>query len=131
MTSRIKELTKGELQIMQILWDIEKGVINDVLDRMEVPKPAYTTVSTIVRILEKKGFVGHQSYGKTHEYYPLIGRKEYTGNYMNSVLTNFFDDSVSQLVSFFAEREKISVREMNEIMTVLRETKPKDGGKGE
>ncbi len=70
----MKELTKGEEQIMKILWDLEKGFVNDIIDRMPEPKPAYNTVSTIVRILEAKGFVSHKAYGKTHEYYPLLSK---------------------------------------------------------
>ena len=72
----MKELTKAEEQVMQILWKIEKGFVKDIIDSMPKPKPAYNTVSTIVRILEKKGFVGHNAYGKTHEYYPLVSKKD-------------------------------------------------------
>lgn len=116
-----KELTKAELEIMQILWDLNGGFVNDVIDRMEEPKPAYNTVSTIVRILEKKGFVEHESFGRTHRYVPVVGREEYTQGFMSSVLDKFFNNSVSQMVSFFAEKEKISVSEMDEIMRILTE----------
>lgn len=115
----IKELTKAELQIMQILWDIEQGFVNDIIERMPDPKPAYNTVSTIVRILEKKEFVSHRSLGKSHEYYPLVSRTEYTDSFMDSVLHNFFGNSVSQMMSFFSRTEKISVSEMEEIIKML------------
>ena len=86
---RRQELTRAELEIMQILWSLGKGFVNDVLAVMPEPKPAYNTVSTIIRILEKKGFVAHNSYGKSHEYYPLVDKDSYTGCFMNSVLNNF------------------------------------------
>lgn len=115
----LKELTKAELQIMQILWDIDKGFVNDIIEHLPEPKPAYNTVSTIVRILEKKDFVAHNTYGKSHEYYPVVSRTEYTDSFMNSVLSTFFDNSVSQMMSFFSQREKISVNEMEEIIRLL------------
>ena len=87
---RRQELTRAELEIMQILWSLGKGFVNDVLAVMPEPKPAYNTVSTIIRILEKKGFVAHNSYGKSHEYYPLVDKDSYTGCFMNSGLNNFF-----------------------------------------
>ena len=86
----MKELTKAEEQIMQLLWEQEKAFVKDIVDQMPDPKPAYNTVSTIIRILEKKGFVGHNAYGKTHEYFPLIARKDYTRNYMKSFISNYF-----------------------------------------
>ncbi|MCD7970923.1 MAG: BlaI/MecI/CopY family transcriptional regulator [Alistipes sp.] len=122
-TANDKELTRAELQVMQILWDLERGFVNDIIDRMESPKPAYNTVSTIVRILEKKGFVSHESFGKSHRYYPLISRSDYTDKYMNSVLSNFFDNSLPSMVSFFSRREKLSVREIDDIIRILQEGK--------
>lgn len=123
MKENTKELTKAELQIMQILWELENGFVNNIIEKIPEPKPAYNTVSTIVRILEKKGFVDHRSYGKSHEYFPLITRTEYTDSYMNSVLDNFFGSSVSQMVSFFSQHEKISMREMDEIIKLLEQNK--------
>ena len=72
----MKQLTRAEEQIIQVLWDMEKAYVRDILDRLPKPKPAYNTVSTIIRILEKNGFVGYKAYGKAHEYYPLISKKE-------------------------------------------------------
>ena len=80
--TKTQELTRAELEIMQILWRVERGFVNDILESMPEPKPAYNTVSTIVRILEKKGFVAHKAFGKSHEYYPLISRTEYTSSFM-------------------------------------------------
>ncbi|MFH0892931.1 MAG: BlaI/MecI/CopY family transcriptional regulator, partial [Bacteroidota bacterium] len=89
----MKELTKAEEQVMQILWEIEKGFVKDVVELIPEPKPAYNTVSTIIRILEKKGFVGYTAYGKTHEYFPLVGKEEYTREYLGHVVRNYFSNS--------------------------------------
>lgn len=127
MTARIKErpqeLTRAELEIMQILWNREVGFVNDILEDMPHPKPAYNTVSTIVRILEKKGFVGHHSYGKSHEYYPIIDRDTYTGGFMSSVLNNFFGGSASRMMSFLSNNNSISVEEVDEILNLLNDKK--------
>ena len=120
---RQPELTRAELEIMQVIWDKEKVLVHDILSEMTEPKPAYNTVSTVVRILEKKGYVGHTAYGKTHEYYPLIEREEYTNGYMNGVLNNFFGGSVSRMISFFTRNEKISLAEADEILKMLKENK--------
>ena len=121
--SKSSELTRAELEIMQILWDRGPSLVHDVLAEIPEPKPAYNTVSTVVRILEKKGYVGHKAYGKTHEYYPLVEREEYTNGYMNSVLNNFFGGSVSRMISFFSRNEKISLTETDEILKMLQDKK--------
>ncbi len=121
--NRPQELTKAELEIMQILWLIERGVIHDIMQEIDEPKPAYNTVSTIVRILEKKGFVGHKAYGKTHDYYPIVSKQTYTDRYMHSVLQNFFDGSLSRLVSFFSAQQSITTEEVDEILRMLNEQK--------
>lgn len=118
---RQPELTRAELEIMQVIWDKGKVLVHDILSEMSEPKPAYNTVSTVVRILEKKGYVGHKAYGKTHEYFPLVEREEYTNGYMNSVLNNFFGGSVSRMMSFFTRNEKISLSETDEILKILQE----------
>ena len=117
----MKELTKAEEQIMQILWAIEKGFVHDILDHMNEPKPAYNTVSTIVRILEKKGFVKHNAYGKSHEYYPVVSRKEYTRNFFKSFLKNYFSNSHKELVSFFTKNDKLDIKELEEIQKMMSE----------
>lgn len=118
---RQPELTRAELEIMQVIWGKGKVLVHDILSEMSEPKPAYNTVSTVVRILEKKGYVGHKAYGKTHEYFPLVEREEYTNGYMNSVLNNFFGGSVSRMMSFFTRNEKISLSEADEILKILQE----------
>ena len=117
---KMQELTRAELEIMHILWQIEQGFVNDILAKLPEPKPAYNTVSTIVRILEKKGFVSHRAYGKSHEYYPLVERESYTSTYMDSVLANFFGGSASRLVSFLSSNKAISLEETDEIIKLLQ-----------
>ena len=117
----MKELTKAEEQVMQILWDIKKGFVNDVIERMPEPKPAYNTVSTITRILETKGFVDHKPYGKSHEYFPLVSREKYTKAFFGGFLSRYFSSSFKQLVSFFSKQNNMTIQEMEEIMNLLNE----------
>ena len=119
--NRPQELTRAELEIMQVLWSKGAVVVHDILDEMD--KPAYNTVSTIVRILEKKGFVAHKAYGKTHEYYPVVSKDDYARRYMDTVLNNFFGGSVSRLVSFFSENKAISLEETDAILDMLKNRK--------
>lgn len=127
--NRPQELTRAELEIMQVLWARGAVVIHDILDEMEEPKPAYNTVSTIVRILEKKGFVSHKAYGKTHEYFPLVAKEDYARRYMDGVLKNFFGGSLSRLVSFFSEQKAISLEETNAILRMLQNDTSQDDTK--
>lgn len=119
----MKELTKAEDQVMQILWQIEKGFVKDIIERMPEPRPAYNTVSTIVRILESKGFVDHKAYGKTHEYFPLIPKEKYTRFYLNNLLKSYFNGSFQNLVSFFAKEDKLDIREMEKLLEELKKQK--------
>jgi predicted transcriptional regulator len=116
----MKELTKAEEQIMQILWQLEEAFVNDIVDKMPEPKPAYNTVSTIVRILEKKGFVDHKAYGKTHQYFPLMSKTDYTKSFMKNVMGSYFGNSFREMVSFFAKHDNMSV---NEIETLMEDVK--------
>ncbi len=117
---QISELTKAELEIMHIIWQKGKVLVHDILEVMDEPKPAYNTVSTIVRILEKKGFVSHKAYGKTYEYFPVVAKEDYTRQFMHTVLNNFFDGSFSSMVSFFASEKSISAKEADEILKMLQ-----------
>jgi len=117
----MKELTKAEEQVMQVLWDIRKGFVKDILDKLPEPKPAYNTVSTIVRILEKKGFVSYQAYGKTHEYFPLILKENYTSTFLKNFVGNYFGGSYQQLVSFFAKEENMDLKELDEMMQHVKQ----------
>ena len=117
----MKELTKAEEQVMQILWKIEKGFVNDILEKFPNQKPAYNTVSTIVRILEKKEFVSHKAFGKTHQYFPLVSKKVYTKSFLNGFLSNYFSNSHKQLVSFFSNENNLSVKELEEIKQLMED----------
>lgn len=112
----MKELTKAEEQIMQILWQIDKGFVKDIIEKMPSPKPAYNTVSTIVRILEQKGFVGHKAYGKSHEYYPVVAKDKYSKFFLNNFLSGYFSGSFEKMVSFFAKENNLDVNEVDELM---------------
>ena len=112
----MKELTKAEEQVMQILWRLKKGFVKDLLAEMTAPKPAYNTVSTIVRILEKKGFVSHKAYGKTHEYFPVIEKDKYKTFYLKNFVGNYFGGSFNNLVSFFAKSNDLSINEIEELL---------------
>ena len=117
----MKELTKAEEQVMKILWKIGKGFVKDIIAKFPDPKPAYNTVSTIVRILEKKGIVSYKAYGKTHEYYPLISRKEYTKGFLKDFMGSYFGNSFGSLVSFFAKESEMSVEELVELKQIMEE----------
>lgn len=115
----MKELTRAEEQIMQIMWKISKGYITDVLDYFPNPKPAYNTVSTIVRILEKKGFIDHKEDGKSYIYFPIVTKKEYTKHSLGQLMNGYFSNSYKQMVSFFAHDEKLSVNELEELKHLI------------
>jgi predicted transcriptional regulator len=117
----MKELTRAEEQIMHVLWFLGQAYVKDIIERIPEPKPAYNTVSTIVRILEKKGFVGHEAFGKTHRYRPLVAKEDYTQAFLRSFVRNYFDNSYQELVSFFAKDRDMSLSELEEILTALRE----------
>jgi BlaI family penicillinase repressor len=124
--SELKELTRAEDQVMQILWSIGRGVVRDIIDKMPEPKPAYNTVSTIVRILETKGFVDHKAYGKTHEYFPLVTKEKYTRFYLNNMIRGYFNGSFQNLVSFFARDNKLDAADIEKLLSEAK----KDDMKG-
>jgi len=119
----LKELTKAEDQVMQILWKLESAFVKDIVEKMPDPKPAYNTISTIVRILETKGFVDHKAYGKTHEYFPIISREKYTKFYLNNLLKGYFNGSFQNLVSFFAKENKMDVKDLEKLLEELKNQK--------
>ncbi len=117
--SNMRELTKAEEQLMQIVWRLKKGFVNDIIRELPEPKPAYNTVSTIIRILEKKGFVSHKAYGKTYEYFPIVSKRTYTKSFMKGLVNNYFGSSFHQLVSFLTKENKISLEELEEIKSLM------------
>jgi predicted transcriptional regulator len=116
-----KELTKAEEQVMDFLWNLKQAFVKDIVQKMPDPKPAITTVSTIIRILEKKGFVSHESFGKTHRYFPLISREEYSAQCTRSLMHRYFSNSVGNLVSFFSKKENLSLEELEELQNLIHE----------
>lgn len=114
-----KRLTKAEEEIMQVLWDLEKAFVNEIIEKLPIPKPAYNTVSTIVRILEKKKFVAHKAFGKTHQYYPMISKKDYADKYLSHFLNNYFSNSYQSLVSFLTKQEKLDIKDMEAIKKMM------------
>ncbi len=117
----MKELTRAEEQVMQILWDVEKGFVKDLLAKMNPPKPAYNTISTIVRILERKGFVDHQAYGKSHEYFPIVSKDEYRRFSIDNLLSGYFSGSFANLASFFAKDGKMEMHDLERILEEVKE----------
>ena len=120
-------LTKGEEQIMQLLWEKKRAFVSELLEMMPEPKPATTTVSTIVRILERKGFVAHQKLGKTHLYFPIVSQSEYLSNSLTRLSSTFFQNSYANIVNFFAEEGKLRRKDIDEISQLLETLKHKKG----
>lgn len=115
----MEKLTNKEEEIMHILWKLEKAFVKDVLAEITEENLHYNTVSTIIRNMEEKGYVGHKAYGKTHQYFPIISMEVYRKQFMNTATKKFFDNSYKNMVSFFAKEEKISAKELREILEII------------
>ncbi|OFY69072.1 MAG: CopY family transcriptional repressor [Bacteroidetes bacterium RBG_19FT_COMBO_42_7] len=113
-------LTRAEEQIMQILWDLGEGLVREVRERFPDPKPVRNTVSTVIRILERKGFVGHKTYGNVHVYYPLVSRESYSKSQLLGLMENYFDNSFPAMVSFFAKETDLTIGELDKVLKELR-----------
>ena len=120
---RIKSLTKAEEDIMQFIWQLGRCTVSNIIDTMKEPRPPHSSVSTIVRILEKKGFVDHKSYGRTYEYFPIITKEEYSRKSLASLITNYFNGSPAELVSFLVNKEETSVQELQDLIKQLKKGK--------
>jgi BlaI family transcriptional regulator, penicillinase repressor len=119
----MEKLTNKEEEIMHILWKLEKAFVKEVLAEITEENLHYNTVSTIIRNMEEKGYVGHTAYGKTHQYYPVVSKEEYSKQFMNTATQKFFDNSYKSMVSFFAKEEKISAEELREILDIIEKKK--------
>jgi BlaI family transcriptional regulator, penicillinase repressor len=119
----LRELTRAEEEVMQILWEKQPAFVKDILEQFPEPRPAYNTVSTIVRILEQKGFVGHKAYGKTHEYFSLVSKEEYKSFATGKLMESYFENSVEEMFSFFVREKKIDVKEADEILRMIDKMK--------
>jgi len=122
---QIKELTKAEETIMQLLWQLKETVVKDIIERMPEPKPAYNTVSTVVRVLEGKGFIGHKAYGNTHVYFPLISEAQYKKFTFDKMMSNYFSNSYQSLVSFIANEKKLDIQQLDELTQLIEDLKRK------
>ena len=118
-------LTKAEEQIMQILWNEKEGFVKDLLQHFPEPRPAYNTVSTIIRILEKKGFVDHRSFGKSHQYYPVVSREQYRNERFSYLMKDYFNNSMQQVLSHFGKTGSLNMKEADEIIKLMEELKQK------
>lgn len=115
----MKELTKAEDQVMQYIWKLEKAFLKDIVDQFPEPKPAYTTISTVIRVLVKKEFLGFNTYGKVHEYYPLISKNDYFRDHFRGVVKNFFSGSIPNFASFFTNEEDLNISELEEMKRMI------------
>ena len=112
-------LTKLEFEIMQVIWRSERGFLSEIIQNIPEPRPAYTTVSTVIRILVEKKFVAYETFGKSFRYYPIISQDEYANFFLNNAKKTFFGDSVASLISFFVKKEQISEEEKEEIIAII------------
>lgn len=119
----IRSLTRAEAEIMRILWKLQKAFVKEILAQMPDPKPAYNTVATFIKILEKKNIVNHITYGSTHQYYPLISEDEYKRYEVEQLMDHYFENSAANLVSFFFNDRKLDVTDLEEIMEFIRKNK--------
>lgn len=119
----MNQLTRAEEEVMQVLWELEKGFVKEVLEQFPEPKPAYNTLSTIVRILETKGFVGHEAKGRSHCYHPLVSRAEYRKASLSRLAESYFDGSFEQLASCWIEEKGLSVKDLEAIKLILQKNK--------
>jgi len=116
----MKELTKAEEEIMRVLWELESAFVKEVIEKLPPPKPKYNTVSTFVRILQEKGFVGHEIHGKSHKYYPVISKSAYTKTFMSGLVKNYFGGSFKEMVSFFTDEENLSLTDLEQLIKELK-----------
>ena len=119
----MQKLTNKEEEIMHILWKLKKAFVKEVQAEITEDQPHYNTLSTIVRNLEEKGFVGHHAFGNTYQYYPIITLEAYSKKYMKTAIDNYFNSSYKNMVSFFAKEEKISAAELREILAMIESPK--------
>ena len=115
----MKELTRAEEQVMRYLWKIRSGFLKQIIEQYPEPKPAYTTVSTVIRVLVKKGFISYRTFGKTHEYYPTVSRDRYFKNHFKTLVKNYFSNSPQRFVSFFTEKGNLDVSELEEMKSII------------
>jgi predicted transcriptional regulator len=117
------KLTKKEEEIMKILWEIEEGFVKDIIEQYPDPKPHYNTISSLVRLLDEKGVVGHRAFGNTHQYFPIVKKQDYRKTFIKDVVREYFDNSYRQTVSHFIEEENLSNAELDELIDLIKSKK--------
>ncbi|MTI30080.1 BlaI/MecI/CopY family transcriptional regulator [Xanthovirga aplysinae] len=120
----MKKLGEREEQIMQVVWELKKAFVKEIIAELPDPKPHYNTVATMVRILEDKGFLEHESFGKTFRYSPKVSREEYQRHALGGIVKQYFNNSYSRMLAFFAKEEKISEKEMENILEIIKSKRP-------
>ena len=126
----MKSITQREERVLQILWDIEEGFVKDVIARMDDPKPPYNTVSSIIRILETKGYVGHRAYGKTHQYFPIVSKEDFRKRSFDTLVRDYFSGSLEEVVSFMVDKEDLDAQEIRRIKALLDDLAQKQANDG-
>src|SRR5471030_1777249 len=122
---KVKELTKAEEQVMQLLWQLNEAIVKDIIEKMPDPKPVYNTVSTVVRVLEGKGFIGHKAYGNSHVYFATVKETDYKKFTFDKMMNSYFDNSYKSLVSFIADEKDLGLKELDELTALLDKLKNK------
>lgn len=117
----MKEITKAQEEILRALWKTKEGAVSDILDALADPKPAYNTVATVIKVLEKKEYVAHKTFGKTNVYYPLVSEKDYAKHILKDTAKGFFNGSFNQMVSFFVKNKDLSVNELEELKNMIEQ----------
>ena len=121
----VKELTKAEETVMQLLWQLKEAMVKDIIEQMPEPKPAYNTVSTVVRVLEGKGFIDHKAYGNSHVYFPVISGAQYKKFTFDKMMGNYFSNSYQSLVSFIVNEKKLDIKQLDELSQLIEDLKRK------
>jgi len=119
----MQKLTKAEEEIMQIIWRLDRCIVSDIIKELAPAKPPHSSISSIVRILEKKGFVDHKAYGRTYEYFPIVTKKDYSKRSIQKLVTDYFGGSPDQLVSFLVKENDLSVKDLEELINQIDEKK--------
>lgn len=125
LNKQLQSLTKAEEEVMQVIWQLDKCLVKDIIEKLGDPDMPHSTISSVVRILEKKGFVDHKAYGKTHEYFPLIAKDEYAQHGVQSLMEKYFGGSPKRLVSFLVQSKDMDLKELNDLMKTLDNTNKK------
>lgn len=113
------EITKAQEEVLMALWDIKEGAVSDVLEKMPVPKPAYTTIATVIKVLEKKAYVAHKTYGKTNVYYTTVSKDSYAKSVTKHTVKGLFNGSFNQMVSSFVKDKNLTLKELEELKTII------------